>query len=216
MKYFALTLLMISTLWCHAQDTTRMWLHIGTSVNAYNGDLEGKKKYTSSFHLGLQLNKKRKLNGNFNIGAGILNGEDRNFTFDSNQTPLPSPNRFFKTSFFYVNYDLHYNIIKKQNFIAYISQGIGLIRFSPKDDEGNDLADQPETRAEEETYRQESLMLPTSIGMIYLLPNQYGVSLQAGFYNTLTDYLDNISTLGDSGNNDNVLAIRFAFFVPLQ
>ncbi|UII32521.1 hypothetical protein LVD17_01540 [Fulvivirga ulvae] len=216
MKYLLLTSLMLSMLWCNAQDSTRMWLHFGTSINSYNGDLEGKKKYTSSFHLGLQLNKKKRLNGNINIGAGTLNGEDRDFTFDSNQTPLPSPNKFFKTSFFYINYDLHYNIIKKKNFIAYISQGIGMIRFSPKDDEGNDLADLPQTRAEQETYRQESLMLPTSIGAIYVLPNQYGVSLQAGYYNTITDYLDNISNLGNSSNNDNIVAFRFAFFIPLQ
>ncbi|MBL6448653.1 hypothetical protein JMN32_20240 [Fulvivirga sp. 29W222] len=216
MKYFALTLLLISTVYCNAQDTTSMWFHIGTSVNAYHGDLEGKKKYTSSIHVGLRLNKKKKLNGNINIGGGTLNGEDRNFTFDSNQTPLPTPNRFVKTNFFYINYDLQYNIIKKKNLIAYISQGIGMIRFTPKDSEGNNLADLPETRAGQETYRQESLMLPTNIGVIYLLPNQYGVSLQTGFYNTLTDYLDNISSLGDSGNNDNILAVRFAFYAPIK
>lgn len=98
--------------------------------------------------------------------------------------------------------------------MVYLSQGIGFIHFSPEDDEGNSLADLPNTREDQETYRQESFMLPTNVGVLYLLPNQYGVSVQAGFYNPMTDYLDNISQLGDSGN-DNILAIRFAFYIPL-
>ncbi|ELR69635.1 hypothetical protein C900_04860 [Fulvivirga imtechensis AK7] len=184
-------------------------------MNAYKGDLSGYEKYTSSFHVGIQLNRKHRVNGNFNMGFGNINGENRNFTFESDQQPLPVPNKFVKTQFFYINYDLHYNIIKKKNVILYFSQGIGLIRFSPEDADGNSLTENQNTREADETYRKESFMLPTSLGAIFILPNQYGVSVQAGFYNTLTDYLDNISNLGDS-KKDNILAFRLAFFVPVK
>ena len=198
------------------QDSTLKWLQFGTAMNAYKGDFQGKAKYTSSFHIGLQFNKKRKLNGSVMLAAGTLNGEDRNFSFESSQTPKPTPNQFVKTDFFHLSYELHYNIIKTENLIVYLSQGIGLIRYTPKDSEGNTLEDQPETRAEGESYRKESLMLPTSVGAVYLLPNQFGIAVQGGYLNTLTDYLDNISTLGDSSDNDNVLQIRLGIYVPLR
>lgn len=214
MRYFLMVVFLVCSCYAQAQET-KIWAHTGISMNAYKGDLSGYEQYTSSFHIGAQLNRKHRINGNLNIGFGNINGENRNFTFESEQQPLPSPNKFFKTQFFYLNYDLHYNIIKKKNIILYFSQGIGLIRFSPEDDEGNSLAENQNTREEDETYRKESFMLPTSLGAIYILPNQFGLSLQAGFYNTLTDYLDNISNLGDS-KNDNILAFRMAFFVPIK
>lgn len=214
MRYFLLIVLLFCSLGLVAQDT-ELWLHTGVSMNAYKGDLSSYDQYTSAFHVGAQLNRKLRVNGNVNIGFGFINGENRNFTFESEQLPLPSPNRFFKTTFFYVNYDLHYNIIKKKNIIVYLSQGIGVMRFTPEDDDGNNLSEQQATREDGETYRKETLMLPTNIGAIYLFPNQFGISVQAGLYNTLTDYLDNISNLGDS-KKDNILAFRFAFFVPVK
>ncbi|MDX1627056.1 MAG: hypothetical protein R3345_00070, partial [Fulvivirga sp.] len=161
---------------------------------------------------GIQFNKKDKLNGSFQIGFGTINDEDRDFISSNSSTA--SANKFFKTNFFYVNYSLHYNLIKKENLIVYISQGIGFLRFTPTDQFGDNLQDQPGTREEGETYRNASIMLPTSVGAIYLLPNQYGIGLQAGFYGTLTDYLDNISQLAET-NNDNILGIRFAFYIPV-
>lgn len=204
----------MASCWSHAQDQPDLWLHTGVSMNAYKGDLSGYAKYTAAFHAGVQLNKKKRLNGAVNIGIGSLNGENRDFSFKSNQSPPPQPSKFFRTSFFYVNYDLHYNILKKKNIILYVSQGIGIIHFSPKDADGNSLPDQHITREAQESYRKEALKLPTNIGAIYLLPNQYGISLQAGLYNTLTDYLDNIAALGNR-KNDNIFAVRFAFFVPV-
>lgn len=214
MRYFLLTTLLSASLYGYCQET-KIWAHTGVSVNAYNGDLSSFEKYTSSFHVGVQMNRKHRLNGNLNIGFGSINGEDRDFSFESDETPAPIPNKFFRTSFFYINYDLHYNIIKKKNLILYLSQGIGLMHFTPEDSEGNSLADKKSTREEEETYRKETFILPTSLGVLYILPNQYGISLQGGFYNTLTDYLDNISSLGEKGN-DNIMGIRFAFYVPVK
>lgn len=189
----------------------RKWLHTGVSMVSYKGDLSSYEGFSSAFHVGIQFNKKKRLNGGFNLGFGSVTGENRSFTTD---IPDKTPNRFFKTNFFYVNYDLHINIVKRDNFILYLSQGVGFLRFTPTDQFGNNLSDQIETRADDETYRNATLMAPTKLGAIYLLPNYFGVAAEAGLFNTGTDYLDNISELGESGN-DNLLAFRLSFFIPL-
>lgn len=185
--------------------------HAGTSMISYKGDLSGYDKYTIAFHAGIQFNKKKRLNGAFNLGFGNISGENRNFT---GPNPDKEPNRFFKTNFIFLNYDLHINLIKKCNYSIYLSQGIGFIRFTPTDQFGNDLQEQLITRADDENYRNASFMLPTKVGGMYLLPNYFGIGFEAGFFGTMTDYLDNISQLGESGN-DNILSYRFNFYVPL-
>ncbi|UII29380.1 hypothetical protein LVD15_13400 [Fulvivirga maritima] len=182
-------------------------------MSAYNGDLSQYDQYGALFHIGLQLNKNRKFNGNFNLGIGSVRGENSQFRLNDNLEA--TPNRYFKTSYLFINYDLHYNIIKKEQVIVYISQGIGLFRFNPKDEDGNNLSDQSNTRNSDETYSNLTLMLPTSVGAIYFLPNEWGVGFQAGLLNTMTNYIDNISELGDGGN-DNILEFRLAFYVPFN
>jgi hypothetical protein len=59
-------------------------------------------------------------------------------------------------------------------------------------------------------------MLPTQVGAIYLLPNQWGIGIQAGLLNPLTDYLDNIKELGNRSGNDNVMQTRLLLYVPLN
>lgn len=185
--------------------------HVGTSMVSYKGDLSGHDKYTVAFHGGIQFYKKKRLNGSFNLGFGNITSENREF---SSPSPDKEPNRYFKTNFLFLNYDLHINLIKRDHYSIYISQGIGFIRFTPTDQFGENLQDQLVTRADDETYRNASFMLPTKIGAMYLLPNYFGVGFEAGFYGTMTDYLDNISELGESGN-DNILSFRFNFYIPL-
>lgn len=185
--------------------------HVGTSMVSYKGDLSGYDKYTVAFHGGIQFNKKKRLNGAFNLGFGNITGENRNY---SGSNPDKEPNRYFKTNFVFLNYDLHINLLKKEYYSIYLSQGIGFIRFTPTDQFGDDLQDQLITRADDESYRNASFMLPTKIGAMYLLPNYFGVGFEAGFYGTMTDYLDNISELGEAGN-DNILSFRFNFYIPL-
>jgi hypothetical protein len=207
-----LALLLLLPIAVFAQQA-KMYMHSGIAMNSYKGDLGTYDKYTGGFQLGIQLNKKKRLNGAFNLGFGRITDDDPSIQ-PSGLSGVAEPNNFFKTNFIYLNYDLHINIIKKQNLIVYISQGIGFMRFTPKNNEGESLQDQQDTRELGESYRNSALMLPTSMGVIYFLPNNFGLSLQSGIYNTSTDYLDNISAFGDAGN-DNILAFRLAFYVPL-
>ena len=188
----------------------------GISANAYRGDLTKKlEKWSSVFHLGIKFNTESRLNGNVNLAFGFVTGENPNYQFDNGQVPLPTPNRFFRSPVFILNYELNYNLYTWKNITFYISQGVGLLRFNPQDEFFDDFQDQPATRAASETFSNITLMLPTQFGALYLFPNDFGVSFQAGFINSLTDYLDNISDWGIKSGTDNVFATRFSFHVPL-
>jgi len=190
----------------------KKWIHTGISLNSYKGDLSQYDGYSAAFHAGIQFNKKKRLNGGFKLGFGSVTGENRNFSVE-NQADK-APNKFFKTTFFYLNYDLHVNLIKKDRYVVYLSQGFGFIRFTPKNQFDENLVDQPETRADNETYRNSAVMLPTKVGAMYFLPNYFGIGVEAGFMGTATDYLDNISEFGSEEGNDNILAYRFSFYIP--
>lgn len=214
MKHLSLCLFLFLTNLAFGQKPA-LYINGGPAIMKYNGELGSYDNSSGSIQLGLQFNKKEKINGALNIGFGSITGQDINFGPRAEISTAPTPNRFFKSNFIFINYEVHYNFIKKENFNLYFSQGAGFFRFNPQDDLDNDLQELPETRSEGETYRNAALMLPTSVGGMYFLDNDFGVGLQFGFYNTLTSYLDNISELGDGGN-DNILFFKLAVYAPLQ
>ena len=187
----------------------------GFSINQYLGDLNTPNtKYTGSLALGLQLNHKKRFNGSFGISYGKVTGQNSMYDFEGNDQA--SPNLFFSSSIFTLNYDLHWNILKKEKYIFYLSQGFGILIYKPLDGMDRNLLDRFETRAPNETYSNTSVMLPSNLGFIYFLPNHWALGLQAGYLNPLTDYLDNISQWGNKKGNDNVLKFRLAVYVPLK
>lgn len=187
----------------------------GLSANNYRGDLEdGIAQYKPGLHLGLQFNRAKRLNGNFTLSLGQVEGQDPDFA-PENEAAV-QPNRYFSATYIAANYMLHLNLLKKERYRLYLGQGVGLFRYSPEDDLGAPLQDQRATRLEAEEYGNISLMLPTALGVQYFLPNQWGIGLQASYLNTLTDYLDNISALGGKSGNDNVLQFRLQVLLPLH
>lgn len=186
----------------------------GFSMNQYRGDLQSPYvKYTGAVSLGIQFNRHQRFGGSFELSYGHITGQDSDYSFAGDNAA--SPNRFFSSTLFSAHYNLHLNILKTEKFTLYISQGLGLLRYMPVDDRGRQLQERYDTRAANENYGNSSIMLPTNAGVIYLLPNQWGLGLQAGYLNPLTDYLDNISQWGNRSGNDNVLRLRFAVYVPL-
>ena len=190
-----------------------LFAETGLSANAYSGDLSSYTKWSSVFHFGLRFNKAYRINSRIGISTGFLTGENRFYTFDDGSEPKPSPNTFFRSNIFSFEYELMYNIIKKRNFMLYISQGIGLMRFVVKNAQGDNLFDLQNTRALDETYGNFAFMLPTGIGTNYILKNGFGLGVHASFINTQSDYLDNISQWGNKVGNDN--AFRFKVFVMI-
>ncbi len=191
-------------------------LEIAVGPTAYRGDLyEHYRKWSSAVHIGLKFNKHHRLNGHLNAAIGTIVGQNMDYVFTGESETAPAPNHYFKTSFVSVNYDLQVNLIKTSSWIVYVSQGIGFMRFNPKDEYGTSLQGQLTTRPIDETYGNVTIMLPTQAGVMYLFPNGYGAGLQGGWANPQTDFLDNISLWGNRAKKDNIFWLKFQFVVPL-
>jgi hypothetical protein len=187
------------------------FIELGVSANAYRGDLSTYSKWTSVYHIGVQWNPNKKLKGRLGIGIGFVTGENRAYTF-----PAGTPNIFFRSPIFTLDYEVQYHLIRSRTWMLYISQGIGLMRFDPQDEFKESLINLPETRALDENYGKVAFMLPTRIGWAYILKNGYGIGMQVGFMNVQSDYIDNISNWGKKTGNDNVLQCKFMLLAPLQ
>ncbi|MEM9674873.1 MAG: hypothetical protein AAF992_19925 [Bacteroidota bacterium] len=186
---------------------------IGISTNAYRGDLgQPYDKWTLAFQGSLLFNHQRRLHGGIHASYGTLTGQaqgERVFDPDEN-----NPNRFFKTTIFSVHYALEYDLVRRENIVVYLSQGLGFARFSPNDQFNRNLLDNLSTRAPNETYGNVAAMLPTQVGATYFFPNRFGIGTKVGFANYLTDYIDNVSQLGNVSGNDNAFHVQFLFFIP--
>lgn len=190
---------------------------LGLSANAYKGDLyHAYRVYNAGLHLGIRPAKLKRINGHLNLMAGTVSGQNAEFDYPDSLAPAGKPVSFFKTTIFALNYDLQLNLIKKKNLRLYLSQGIGLIRFNPKDAEGKSLPGNMGTRSKNEAYNVLAFMFPTQAGIMYHLPNEIGVGFQAGWLNQATDYVDNLSKLSSYNKKDNLLIYKFFVSVPFQ
>ncbi len=198
-----------------AQENSRnTYLQFGVAAVSYHGDLgEPYKKWTSSFHLGLQFNKKGRITGAFQLNYGNFQGQASPDQYDD---PDITPNTFVSTRFFSANYDVQINAVRSKYWKVYASLGLGMIIYTPKNEDGEGLIDIVASRSEGEDYAAFSVMFPLKIGVIHYLPNRFGVGLEAGYYNTLTDYLDNISNWGTNDGNDNLLSLRFSVYYKIK
>lgn len=213
--FFLLLFFQSALLSAQQQEVTRFF-ELGLSANSYKGDLSSSfDKWTSSVHLGMRFNRKERLNGRFGLMAGNVTGENRDYEFIEESGVPASPNKFFNTRLISLNYDLNINLIKTNNFILYFSQGIGLLRFNPRDANNEKLEEKFNTRARNELYNNISFIFPTNLGVMYILPNHYALGFQAGFMNPSTDYIDNISQWGHRDKKDNILMYRLTFYAPL-
>ena len=217
---FIVVALVLPEVECLAQDSLqrkKKEIHFGLGPASYSGDLGG--AYSSSsllVNFGLKLNREKKLNGNFKISIGRVTGQELDYMSFDNSGVTATPNTFFKTNFFGLNYEAQYNFVDRDKIKVYLSQGIGLFRFEPQDQSGQNLIDLPDTRPLGETYRNLAIQLPTQIGVKYYLPNDFALGIQAGFINPITDHIDNLGVWGNKNGNDNILSVQFQIHVPIS
>jgi hypothetical protein len=191
-------------------------IFMGIGGASYNGDLgQGYGSSSLLFSFGLKLNTEKRLNGNFNVNIGAVTGQELDYVFNGND-PDATPNSYFNTSFFSLNYEAQFNILDQPNLKIYLSQGVGLIRFQPKDEFSNDLSTQAVTRPLGETYRNLTFVLPTQFGFNYILSNGLIIGFQSGLLSPITDYIDNISKWGNKSGNDNIITARIHFYFPIK
>lgn len=190
---------------------------IGASANAYRGDLsERYATWTPALQMSLAFNKKKRWNGSLQLSVGHVIGQSLGYTYSDTKTPNATPNDYFKTSFFTIGYQLQYNLVKNKRWTWYLSQGMELMRFTPRDREDRNLADQKATRAANETYSTTTLALPSAMGFVYTLNNGMGLGMKAGWRNPNTDYLDNVSKWSKASQKDNIAFWAWTLSIPMK
>ncbi len=195
------------------EKSGKEYLSLGLNMNTYSGDLGRYEKWTSSAQGGIILQHSTKWSSLFAAGVGYIIGDDMDFVPIS---PGIQTNRFFRTTFLSFHYEARYNVLVKRSWEFFLSQGIGVMRYTPRDGQGSILQNQENTRPQGETYGNLTLMLPTGAGAVYTLPNQWQGMVQIYFFNTQTPFLDNIDTAGTRDRNDNILAVKIGFQIPLK
>lgn len=212
-------LLLFSSL-SFGKDTTQVrkkYLVAGLNAVAYRGSLQSTyARWTPAYQIGLRFEKKKLVNGMASISFGSVIGEDRTYKLPSraNQTLVPVSK--FKTRFFSIHYEAQLLLFRYAGFKLFVSQGIGLFRFSVEDWEGNDLGARDRTRNRGEAYSENVLNFPTQIGLQYKFPNSMCLGFQTGILNPATEYLDNMKDLSNNSNSDNLAVFRFQFHYPLK
>jgi len=198
----------------NAQVQPQKMITLGVVMQSYKGDLsESYNGYSAAFQGSLLFNKKEKWNGGVNLTIGNINGQQLSgIPVSASQ----QPNTYFKTSVVSVHYDVRYNFLVREHWKVYVSLGFGLMRFNPKDQDDNNLQDLIDTRGFNESYGNITAMIPFQAGFMYFLNNGYGLNFQTGFLNIFTDYIDNISELGNQSGGDNILQFQFSFIAPIQ
>ncbi|WP_281614295.1 outer membrane beta-barrel protein [Flammeovirga sp. SubArs3] len=201
------------------------YLEIGPAIGSYRGDLSPNySKVNGGVNVGYIFNKERRWN--FRLDFSYLYVQGQILRAPDYIPPLtePYPNDYFQSHTFNTSLSVMFNIINKDNFKVYIAQGIGLFYYNPMDENGEELIENIsdprqgyyKTRNDGEDYTNFALSLPTRFGVNYFFPTNFGVGVSATFANIFTDYLDNVSELGNVKGNDNLMSVNFSFFIPLQ
>jgi hypothetical protein len=204
-----------------AYRPVQLYLLGGAGPASYRGDLAPSyQKWGGLFGLALKFNRHRWVNPVVDLSFGRVSGQNPDFPERLPLDLLPAegtPNRFFSSTLVNASFGLHFNLLKTERYQLYLSQGLGFTRFGPRDDRGNPLADQLNTRAFDEALPTTGLILPTGLGGAYFFPNGFGLGAEVGWLNPRTDYLDNLGQLGNpEAPRDNVLRLRVNAFAPLK
>ncbi|MGJ3234799.1 hypothetical protein [Marivirga sp.] len=166
------------------------------------------KKPGVQFSAFMQFTPNRWLNIGFRLNVGEVQSENRDVRFfDQSEFQI---NDFAKSNYQSLHVEPSFHLIKKPNYSVYLSQGFGFLRFLVYDREGNNLANQLNSRDQGEDYSNFTVLLPTTLNAYYFLSNDFGFQFRTGWLNPQTDYLDNISNFGNPENNDNLFILQFS------
>jgi hypothetical protein len=202
----------------HAQGPDQRPLRLGLGLvgATYLGDLTtqggGFNRFSPGASLSLQFASERLLSPQINAGFAKVVAQDRT---------LPAvegvqPNTFVQTPFFFVDLRLKARFLRQTPFHPYLSAGIGMLGYTPKDADGNNLIDNLASRGEGETYGSMTAAFPLSTGMELEIHPQLGVGLEYTFRPSASDYLDNIGRLGPKAGKDQLHAIMLSLFVTFD
>lgn len=196
-------------------------LGIGLTGATYVGDLSDGKMQYNRFYPGVNFSlqnvgkPKSHLQMQLNAGFGAFSEQDDTDTLFANVPKNIRPNRFVYTPFYYG--DFRFKVVPIQGFRLkpYMSVGAGLLLFSPQDEFENLLVEKPNSRPKGEEYNTYTFYVPASLGLDVKLSNALSLGVDYTFRLLNTDYLDNISQLGNAENKDKLYALQVsAYFSP--
>lgn len=195
------------------------YLSFGPTITSYKGDLNSTySKASGGLNMMIVPERDKLIQTSLELNIGRVVGQ--NYGYYSQKYPEFEPNTFFQTSFTSFSFNIRAYLYRKNNFKIYLGQGIGAMRFVPKDMHNNKLIENFDTRyngqnSSPETYNNLTLILPRVFGVSYRLKNDYRLSLDVNQQTPLTDYVDNISKLGTSSKRDKILLVRFSVMIPI-
>lgn len=212
--FLVLTLFLVAYLSFAQKPEPMLTVEIGGSANTYQGDLNRfGEKWGGNLSVALRYTKFHKVHLGVTLKNGSLLAQQIHF---KPSVPDATPNQNATTHFSLLFTDAQFNLWKPENEYTrvFLTGGVGMFFFQPYDDRRQKLSDQPQTRQEGETYKNQALAVPLGAGVQYHLKNRFGIGTSLLVVNPFTKYLDNIGKWGNN-KNDNVLMWNFYVTIPL-
>lgn len=191
------------------------YVSFGPATTSYRGDLNNNySKLSGGFNIQVVPNRDKLIQTTLELNIGNVVGQ--NSDFYSTKAPEKEPNTFFQTNIASFSFNIRAYLYRRNNFKFFIGQGIGGIRFVPKNELEEKLIEKNITRAEsDKSYGNLAIILPRLAGISYAFKNDYGLSLDITQLNPMTDYIDNISKLGNAKKKDKILIYRLGVMIPI-
>jgi hypothetical protein len=207
-----LLLLLCSVVFGQGAGQKPLRVGIGMSGSTYVGDLNTNGEALYRFYPGmgfsLQFASPRRVSPQLNTGFGKFVAQNR----DLEPVGSVRPNTFVETRIFFVDFRLKARFMRERAFAPYVSAGIGLLGYTPRDQNGNNLLDNLSTRADGETYGSMTAGFPLSVGAELRMSPFVALGLEYTYRPTTSDYLDNIGLVGARDGKDKLQSLMLSFY----
>ncbi|GIV44086.1 MAG: hypothetical protein KatS3mg035_1209 [Bacteroidia bacterium] len=200
----------------HAQISVKgPRIGIGYSGNTYFGDLNANEKlhrFYPGIYLSLGFETQKMFMPGFNVIIGKFIAQTRNLP------PIEGiqPNSFVKTPFVNTFLSLKVRPLFKKSISPFLGFGLGLLHFTPKNEQNQNLSTLLSTRPPGESYPSNSLNFPMNLGVDFKLSRSISLGLNYFYVLTTTDYLDNIGKLGTQKGNDKMMQLSLSMQIVLE
>jgi len=189
---------------------------LGLFGAALSGDIndngEEFYRFYPGVNLSLQFANKKLISPQLTAGFGKFVAQNR----DLGEVEGIRPNTFVETPFFFADLRFKARFLRQKGFQPYLSAGIGLLGYTPKDAEGNPLLDNFPTRKETETYGSVTASFPLSIGFEVRMSPILTLGTEYTYRPSGSDYLDNIGELGTRSGNDRINTFALNLFITFD
>lgn len=191
-------------------------LGLGLFGAALTGDINNNGEEFYRFYPGvnvsLQFANKKLISPQLMAGFGKFVAQNR----DLGEVEGISPNTFVETPFFFADVRIKARFLRQKGFQPYVSAGLGLLGYTPKDPDGNPLLDNFSTRKETETYGSVTASFPLSVGFEITMSPILTLGTEYTYRPTASDYLDNIAELGTRSGNDRINTFSLNLFITFD